>query len=164
MGRVGYSSDMDRFHWLDPHDADLWATLWAFVTWVPANLDEHLKRSEQMSLIDYLAMLAIAQADDQQITMSQLARTTRTSASRLSHVMDRLEEKGLTARTRSTEDRRSTIASLTPEGTDFMVRATPTMIHRLRESIFEAVTVEEADQLNAIIRKILANTQGVAQN
>ena len=150
---------MERFHWLDEHDADVWVTLWDFITWVPSHLDEYLKHTEKMALVDYLTMLAIAQSENRRTTMSRLANATRMSPSRLSHVMDRLEERGLTERSRSTEDRRSTYASLTPEGVEFMVRATPNLINRLRTSIFEAVTTEEADQLKAIMGKILASAK-----
>lgn len=153
---------MNRFRWLEPHDAEVWGTLWAFITWVPATLDEHLKRSEQMALVDYLTLLAIAQADETRLAMSRLADATRMSPSRLSHVMDRLEHRGLAERTRSTEDRRSTNATLTEDGIEFMLRATPEMIGRLRSTIFEAVTPEEADQLNAIMQKIMASTGGEA--
>lgn len=149
---------MHRFHWLEPHDAEVWGTLWAFITWVPATLDEHLKRTEQMALVDYLTLLAIAQANENRLAMSRLADATRMSPSRLSHVMDRLEHRGLAERTRSTKDRRSTNATLTEDGVEFMLRATPEMIGRLRATIFETVTPEEADQLNAIMHKIMAST------
>lgn len=147
---------MERFHWLDPHDADVWGTLWAFITWVPGRLDEHLKNTEHMSLTEYLTMLAIAQADGRRTTMSRLAKATWMSPSRLSHVMDRLEQRGYTERTRSSEDRRASYASLTREGEEFMVHSTPALIKRMRETIFEAVTPEEADQLNAIMKKMMA--------
>lgn len=145
---------MERFHWLDEHDAGVWTTLWDFITWVPSHFDEHLKSTHKMAFVDYLTMLAIAQAENHRTTMSQLAGGTHMSPSRLSHVMDRLESRGLTERHRSAQDRRSTIASLTPEGVEFMVHATPDLIHTLQASIFEAVSVEEADQLKAILTKI----------
>lgn len=147
---------MERFHWLNPHDAEVWGTLWGFITWVPARLDEHMKRAEHMGLTDYLTLLAIGQAEGGQTTMSKLAQAVWMSPSRLSHVMDRLEDRGLAERSRSNEDRRSTFASLTEAGEEFMVRATPEMIEHMRSTIFEAVTPEEADQLNAIMKKIMA--------
>lgn len=149
---------MKNFRWLEKGDADLWVTLWAFITWVPDHLDEHLKRTEGMPLTDFLTLLAIAQGNSS-ATMTELATATRMSPSRLSHVMDRLEKRGLTARTRSQADRRSSVAVLTPLGSDFLVGATPTLSERLRESIFEALTPEEAEQLAAILRKLLVRAQ-----
>ena len=147
---------MDRFRWLDEQDADVWRTLWTFVSWVPARLDEHLKRTERMSLPDYMALLSIAQADGHTTTMTNLAQATMMSPSRLSHVMDRLEDRGFTQRNRGEHDRRSTYASLTQDGVEFVVRATPEVIAHLRSTIFEAVTPEEAEQLNTIMTKIMA--------
>lgn len=146
---------MHRFRWLDTHDAEIWGTVWEFVTWVPADLDEHLKSTERMALTDYLTMLSIARADNHQITMTNLAHATRMSPSRLSHVMDRLEDRGLAERTRSDQDRRSSIASLAPDGVEFMVRVTPNVVTHMRETIFEAVTEEELDQLSAIMKRIM---------
>lgn len=146
---------MHRFQWLDTHDAEIWGTVWEFVTWVPADLDEHLKSTERMALTDYLTLLSIARADDHHITMINLAHATRMSPSRLSHVMDRLEDRGLAERTRSDQDRRSSIASLAPDGVEFMVRVTPNVVKHMRETIFEAVTEAELDQLSAIMKKIM---------
>lgn len=146
---------MHRFRWLDSHDAEIWGTVWEFVTWVPADLDEHLKNAERMALTDYLTLLSIARAEDHRITMSNLAHATRMSPSRLSHVMDRLEDRGLATRTRSDQDRRSSIASLAPDGVEFMVRVTPNVVTHMRETIFETVTEEELDQLSAIMKKIM---------
>ena len=82
---------MHRFSWLDEHDTEIWLTMWAMISWIPARLDEALKANESMNLSDYLALVEIAQADDQKITMSQLAKATQMSASRLSHIVARLE-------------------------------------------------------------------------
>lgn len=146
---------MHRFRWLDSHDAEIWGTVWEFVTWVPADLDEHLKSTERMALTDYLTLLSIARAEDHRTTMSNLAHATHMSPSRLSHVMDRLEDRGLATRTRSDQDRRSSIASLAPDGVEFMVRVTPNVVTHMRETIFETVTEEELDQLSAIMKKIM---------
>lgn len=148
---------MERFHWLEDRDADVWHTLWTFVSWVPASLDENLKNKEHMGLPDYMTLLAIAQADGHTTTMSNLAHATMMSPSRLSHVMDRLEQRGFTERNRSALDRRSTFASLTSEGVEFVVRVTPVVISHLRETIFETVTPEEAEQMKTIMAKIMAN-------
>lgn len=137
------------------HDAEIWGTVWEFVTWVPADLDEHLKSTERMALTDYLTLLSIARAEDHNITMTNLAHATRMSPSRLSHVMDRLEDRGLATRTRSDQDRRSSIASLAPDGVEFMVRVTPNVVTHMRETIFETVTEDELDQLSAIMKKIM---------
>ena len=81
---------MHRFSWLDEHDTEIWLTMWAMISWIPARLDEALKANESMNLSDYLALVEIAQADDQKITMSQLAKATQMSASRLSQIVSRL--------------------------------------------------------------------------
>lgn len=156
--RLRYGFGMQNLRWLDKRDADLWVALWAFITWVPEHLDEHLKRTQGMALTDFLTMLAIAQGDSS-ATMTELATATRMSPSRLSHVMDRLDKRGYTARTRSLADRRSSVATLTDQGTDFLVGATPALSARLRESIFEALTPQEAEQLAAILRKLLLRAQ-----
>ncbi|OFT82639.1 MarR family winged helix-turn-helix transcriptional regulator [Corynebacterium sp. HMSC29G08] len=149
---------MERFHWLEDRDADVWRTLWTFVSWVPTRLDEHLKRQEKMGLPDYMTLLSIALAEDNTTTMSKLAQATMMSPSRLSHVMDRLEQRGFTERNRSAKDRRSTFAQLTEEGVEFVVRSTPEVVAHIRETIFEQVTAKEAEQLKKIMAKIMSNT------
>lgn len=145
---------MQRIDWLEERDEELWGALWAFITWVPEQLDRHLKRTSSVALPEFLTMLAIAR-NDNTITMSRLARWARMSPSRLSHVMDRLERRGLTERLRNSEDRRSTYAVLTPEGQELLAEAAPPVMERMRESIFEVLTPEEAEQLTGILRKML---------
>lgn len=147
---------MHRFSWLDEHDTEIWLTMWAMISWIPARLDEALKANESMNLSDYLALVEIAQADDQKITMSQLAKATQMSASRLSHIVARLERRGLVARSQDSTDRRTNIATLTKDGVEFIVRSTPGYLQKLRELVFDSITPEEADQLNRLMKKIVA--------
>lgn len=150
---------MHRFHWLDEHDTEIWLTMWAMISWIPARLDESLKENENINLSDYLALVEIAQSEQQKISMSNLATATQMSPSRLSHVVARLEKRGLVSRAPDPHDRRTNIASLTQEGIDFTVQATPGYLQKLRELIFDAITPEEADQLNAIVKKILSKAE-----
>ncbi|MBS0201550.1 MAG: MarR family transcriptional regulator [Planctomycetes bacterium] len=99
------------------------------------------------------------------LTSKSLAEKIRINASTLVGILDRLEAKGLVARERSQEDRRSVFVTLTNEGVAFVAKA-PSPLHsalvdglrrlssadqeRLAASLEEIVGLMQADQLDEV--------------
>ncbi|HEY4462886.1 MAG TPA: MarR family transcriptional regulator, partial [Streptosporangiaceae bacterium] len=72
--------------------------------------------------------------------MSTLAALTNGSLSRLSHVADRLEKRGLLYRERDPENGRFMMAILTAEGYDLVVRAAPGHVEAVRDLFLDALS------------------------
>lgn len=69
--------------------------------------------------------------------------------------MSRLEKRGLVERFPDPSDARATNARLTEAGWDVVVDAAPGHVTTVRESIIDALTPEQLDQLTAIGDAIL---------
>lgn len=141
--------------WLNPREAETWLVLWAVSEWLPARLDQQLKRDSGVSHRDYFALAQISMAPDERLSMTELARLSDMSASHLSHVVSRLEKRGWVRRFPSHEDRRTNIAQLTDEGRNFLREAAPGHVRETRRRIFDHLTGEENRILGALLGKVL---------
>ena len=89
-------------------------------------------------------------------TAAELARDCAMDAGAMTRTLDRLEAKGLVARTRSSQDRRVVNLELTEEG-----RATasqiPGVLCQVQNAFLQPLSVEEWDQLKDMLRRVLDN-------
>jgi DNA-binding MarR family transcriptional regulator len=88
--------------------------------------------------------------------MSELADRTRSSRSRLSHAVARLEERGWVVREDCPTDRRGQIANLTEAGFSVLVNAAPGHVASVRGFIIDLLTPEQLHQLTTIGEAIIA--------
>ena len=99
--------------------------------------------------------LIMAMAPDRTLRMTQLAYRTNATLPRLSHVVSRLERRGLVERFPCPEDRRATNARLTPTGWDTVVATAPGHVATVRDHVVDALTDAQVVQLGEIAGAIL---------
>ncbi len=68
--------------------------------------------------------------------------------------LDRLEERGLITRERDPEDRRSVLASITPQGEDVVSQAVEQQAKK-ESDFLGTLKLEEQRRLNALLRSLL---------
>ena len=97
----------------------------------------------------------LSEARDRTLRMTSLAQRTNATLTRLSHVMRRLEERGLVERFACPEDGRATNARLSDAGHAALVAAAPGHVSTVRATVIDALTPEQVDQLSDIAAAIL---------
>ena len=100
---------------------------------VRRELDEALRAAEGISLWDYTVLRTLSGSRDRCMRMTELARATDYTPSGLTRLIERLERAGLVRRDPCPEDRRGSVATLTPEGQRTFVRARRTHLAEVRE-------------------------------
>ncbi|MFD0372864.1 MarR family winged helix-turn-helix transcriptional regulator [Streptomyces sp. NPDC127114] len=75
-----------------------------------------------LSSLDFGALMRLSRSPERQLRMTDLAAQLLLSTSGVTRLVDRLQRGGLVRRESSTEDRRSTYAVLTAEGSDRLRR------------------------------------------
>jgi DNA-binding MarR family transcriptional regulator len=133
--------------WLDDEERAAWLGVMAVILKLPAALDSQLTRSAQLTLFEYLLLARLSEQPERRLRMSTLATLTNGSLSRLSHVADRLEKRGLLYRERDPENGRYMMAILTPAGYELVVKAAPGHVQKVRELLIDALS---PDQLRAL--------------
>jgi DNA-binding MarR family transcriptional regulator len=96
--------------------------------------------------------------------LSSLADVTNASLSRLSRVVDRLEERGLVRREPDRSDGRFTNAILTEEGFRLLAAAAPGHVAHVRSLVVDVLSAEQLRRLGRDAERILSRIDTSAIN
>jgi DNA-binding MarR family transcriptional regulator len=118
-------------------------------------LDRQLQQDSGMPHTYYEILVRLSESPDRAMRMSELACGTRSSRSRLSHAVARLEERGWIERLECKTDRRGQIAHLTDEGFAVLAAAAPKHVEAVRAHMIDQLTPEQISQLTAIGQAIV---------
>lgn len=141
--------------WLDTGEMAAWVRLAAVLELLPAALDAQLRRDAQLTHFDYYVLAMLSEAPGHTLRMTALAERTTATLARLSHVVQRLETRGLLERFPCPEDRRATNARLTEAGWEKVEESAPGHVETVREYVIDALTREQVNQLASIADAVL---------
>jgi DNA-binding MarR family transcriptional regulator len=145
--------------WLDDEQQAAWRVLASVMAKLPWALECQLERDADLSFIEYHALARLSEEPDRTLRMSELAELTNASLSRLSHLVKRLESRGLIQRAPDPADGRFTNALLTDDGYAKLVAAAPAHVATVRELVIEALTPSELRQLKNAGEHLLARIE-----
>jgi DNA-binding MarR family transcriptional regulator len=141
--------------WLDADERAAWLRVVALVELLPGALDAQLRRDSALTHFEYFVLAMLSEADSRTLRMTALARLTNSTLPRLSHVVRRLEERGLVTRLPCPEDGRATNAHLTDAGWEVVVDAAPGHVEAVRRYVIDPLTPEQLSRLREIGDAIL---------
>jgi DNA-binding MarR family transcriptional regulator len=141
--------------WLTDEERIAWVRLAAVLELLPGVLDTQLRRDADLSHFEYFVLAMLSEAPARTLRMTALATRTNATLPRLSHVVRRLEERGLVRRFPCPEDGRATNAQLTEAGWDKIVAAAPGHVATVRQQVIDALDAEQVRQLAGITEAIL---------
>ncbi|MEU6036316.1 MarR family transcriptional regulator [Actinomadura sp. NPDC047616] len=143
--------------WLDAEEQQTWrAFLWT-TRLLNETLERQLQRDSGLPHTYYVILAMLSEAPGRALTMTELAAVVRSSPSRLSHAVNRLEEAGWVRRAKHPDDRRTTIAELTDEGFAVLEAAAPGHVEAVRRHLFDPLSREDVLRLREILRTLLAH-------
>lgn len=140
---------------LDDREMSAWVRLAAVLELFPGVLDTQLRRDAGLMHFEYFVLAMLSEAPKRTLRMSALAAQTNSTPPRLSHVVKRLEDRGLVQRLPCPEDARATNARLTAEGWRTVREAAPGHAATVREMVFDALTPAQVAELTGITEAIL---------
>ena len=146
---------MTETRWLNADEQQTWRAYLNSHRLLLDAIDAQLRRDSGMPHAYYELMVRLSEAENRTLRMAELADLTRVSASRLSHAVARLEERGWVRRQECPTDRRGQLAVLTDEGFAILTAAAPGHVEAVRTALFDAL---DADQIRSLgqISEILA--------
>jgi DNA-binding MarR family transcriptional regulator len=142
--------------WLSEAEMAAWLGLVELFTRLPASLDRQLREDAGIPHAHYQILAVLSAAQDRALRMSELARTTSTSTSRLSHAVAALEVRGWVRRRPCPDDGRGQLAELTDAGTAVLQATAPGHVAHVRSLVFDRLSPSEVDQLAALTARLLA--------
>lgn len=146
--------ELDVLHPETPRDERLlpWRAFLVAHARITRRLDEELRVEHDLSLGEYDALLALAEATDRRLRMNSLADRVVLSKSGVTRLIDRLVADGLVVRDQCLTDARGAEAVLTEKGLERLRRASRTHLRGIERHFFDVV--DEAD-LGAIRRAMV---------
>jgi DNA-binding MarR family transcriptional regulator len=148
--------------WLDAAEQRAWRAYLEATFLLFDALDRQLQVDAGMPHAYYEILVRLSEAEGHAMRMSELACNTRSSRSRLSHAVARLEERGWVERGVCPTDRRGQVARLTDEGFRVLVKAAPGHVAAVREHVIDRLTPAQVGQLEQIGKAIIAGLEDEA--
>jgi DNA-binding MarR family transcriptional regulator len=142
--------------WLTPAELGSWLSVVRLITWLPWSIDQQLRRDSNLGMVEYQVMARLSQSPERTLRMGLLADLANSSLSRLSHLVKRLEERGLVRREPDPADGRFTNAILTDEGFGVLAEAAPRHVAHVRSLVIDALSHEQLRRLGLSADRITA--------
>lgn len=145
--------------WLDDEEQQAWRSYLEATLLLFDALDRQMQQDSGMPHAYYEILVRLSETDGHNMRMSELAVQTRSSRSRLSHAIDRLEERGWVERADCPTDRRGQLAHLTDAGFAVLAAAAPSHVAMVRQHVIDRLTPEQIGQLTAIGNAIVSGLE-----
>ncbi|MCQ9165263.1 MarR family winged helix-turn-helix transcriptional regulator [Arthrobacter sp. STN4] len=141
--------------WLSVDERAAWLALLSTTTLLPGALEGPLQQAARLSLFDYNVLAMLSEAASRTLPMSELAARTSASLSRLSHVVKKLQARGLVERATHADDARVTATTVTAEGLALITELAPIHVASVRELVFDHLDEQDVADLARIGRKLM---------
>jgi DNA-binding MarR family transcriptional regulator len=146
--------------WLDDDEQRVWRAYLAVSRKLFSAIDRQMQDESGMPQTYYIILAMLSEAPNRSLRMSELADIVSSSPSRLSHAVDRLEERGWVRRERDPADRRGNRTVLTDEGWGVVQQSAPGPVRTVRENLFDLVTPEQLAVLDEVFTTVQTHLEG----
>jgi DNA-binding MarR family transcriptional regulator len=142
--------------WLTAAELASWLSVVRLMTWLPWSIDQQLQRDSNLRMVEYQVLAMLSQSPERTMRMSALAEVTNASLSRLSHLVTRLERRGLVRREPDPADGRFTLAILTDKGFRTLAEAAPGHVAHVRSLVIDVLSPEQLRRLGHTADRIVS--------
>jgi DNA-binding MarR family transcriptional regulator len=151
--------------WLENEEQEAWRAYLESTLLLFDALDRQMQQDSGMPHAYYEILVRLSETEGHNMRMSELAVQTRSSRSRLSHAIDRLQERGWVERADCPTDRRGQLAHLTEKGFAVLSDAAPSHVAMVRQHVIDRLSPDQirhlADIGNSIIAGLEPNCESV---
>jgi DNA-binding MarR family transcriptional regulator len=153
---AGRGADDAPVSWLTEAEVSSWLSVVRLMTWLPWSIDHQLRRDSDLGMVEYQVMARLSQSPERTLRMGLLADLVNSSLSRLSHLVKRLEDRGLVRREPDPADGRFISAILTDEGLRVLAEAAPGHVAHVRSLVIDVLSPEQLRRLALSADRIMS--------
>lgn len=133
-------------NWLNDNEAEAWRAFLAVVSRVFPEIERTLRDHDLLG-VHYTVLVALSEAPDRTLRLSQLADAANCSLSRLSHRIRTLVDGGAVEIAADPDDGRAKNATLTDAGLARLERAAPEHVADVRRLVFDRLSPAQTTAL-----------------
>jgi DNA-binding MarR family transcriptional regulator len=141
--------------WLSSAEEEAWKAVAALMLQLPGPLDAQLQHDSGITMFEYMVLSSLSMCPGHARRMSELARLSNGSLSRLSNVAKRLEQRGWLRREPDPNDGRASVARLTDTGWEVVRSAAPGHVDAVRRFVIDPLTGPQMAALAAAAHGIV---------
>ncbi|GAA4119522.1 MarR family transcriptional regulator [Nocardioides fonticola] len=139
--------------WLDEDQQRSWRALLLGTTLLFDRLDEDLRRSHDLSMVEYEVLVRLSEKQGR-MRMAQLAAALAHSRSRVTHTIARMEKAGLVERCSAAEDGRGIVAALTERGWQVLREVAPVHVNGVRDHLVDLASAEDFAAVGRVMNAV----------
>jgi DNA-binding MarR family transcriptional regulator len=164
MTQAGHRASDEPVKWLTAAELDSWLSVVRLMTWLPWSIDQQLRRDSDLGMVEYQVLARLSERPQRTMRMSSLADLANASLSRLSHLVKRLEKRGLVCREPDPADGRFTNAILTDKGFQTLAEAAPGHVAHVRSLVIDVLSPEQLRRLGRDADRVMTRIDTSAVN
>jgi DNA-binding MarR family transcriptional regulator len=153
MSSAGTGSEAIDVKWLDDREMRAWRGYIETIGDLQNALEGDLA-DVGLTVGDYQVLVYLSEQDDERMRMCDLATLLHLSPSGLTRRLDGLVRMGAVAREPCPDDRRATLASLTPSGRRLLENVAPQHVMSVRKHFIDALTPRQIDVLGDVFEAL----------
>lgn len=143
--------------WLSDSQQSTWRAYLLGTTLLNDRLDRDLRRTFDISLVEYEILVRLDEASGRSMRMAALADAVKNSRSRITHTVARMEHDGLVERRACSSDGRGVTAHLTARGRNLLTRAAPLHVEGVRDSLVDLVDPDDLEAVGRVFRAVASH-------
>ena len=132
----------------------MWRALTYLLTHLGRRFGFDLAQETHVTLSEYVVLVHLSEAEHRCLRIGDLAVSCDLSPSRMSRLVDEMALHGYVQKSRSADDRRSMVATLTPEGLKTLKQVYPAQLRNVRKWVFDPLSPDEVRQLGVTLGRI----------
>lgn len=148
---------MSDTRWLDDGEQHAWRSFLTANRLLFDGIERQLQQESGLPHTYYEILVRLSEAPGGTLRMSDLAATSLSSRSRISHAVARLEENGWVRRRPCEHDKRGALAELTDAGMAGLEAAAPGHVETVRRALFDALSPAQVAALRDISDTLVAH-------
>ncbi|MEH6782208.1 MAG: MarR family winged helix-turn-helix transcriptional regulator [Rhodoglobus sp.] len=139
---------------MDDRENAVWRGFVSSSQQLVASLDKQLLQDAQLSGPEHAVLTALAEQPDSIVRARDLGQSLGWDRSRLSHLLKRMEGRGLLERKSCPSDARGLDVQITAAGLEGVQQASSGYLEFVRTHFFDLLTTDEQDALASVSNKI----------
>ncbi len=141
--------------WLDDEQQRVWRAYFQVSMLLEDTLDQQLQKTMGLPHLYYAVLVALSEAPEQRMRMTDLAETLKVTRSRITYVVTKLDRDGWVRREQADTDKRTQFTVLTKAGMLAFEQAVPGHVATVRSMVFDRLSREQTEQFGEICEIIL---------
>ena len=143
-------------HWLSDSELRAWRALQFMQMRLDAELARQLAVDSQLSLPEYVVLVALTDRPDGRMRFFELAEQLGWEKSRASHQVTRMCDRGLVTKEKCDSDRRGAYVVITARGRQEIAAAAPGHVAAVRRFFVDVLTPEQLKVIGDAAEAVLA--------